>query len=222
VKEQDTIAARLARSRRKQHTWQMPEIETLPASSPVYASWDDYLARTTPAALAERCSQIAKRMNRKRLLSEAAKVRGTSEVVWSVLSAARGHCAHCGSLAVEHRPSGSRGAPVAWAQVGRRIGSLEHKRARFDGGDNDIANLAWCCLWCNTWKNERRWQAMDHGGFYPDLSVDLDPRASEAVMAAIGASALRPRPAWLDDVEDGFFEMFPDHECPWDIAMLRQ
>jgi hypothetical protein len=27
---------------------------------------------------------------------------------------------------------------------------------------------------------------------------------------------------FCDNFDDGDFEMFPDHECPWDIAMLRQ
>jgi len=107
-------------------------------------------------------------MNRKRLLSKTAAWRGSVDVVWSVLSAARGRCAYCNSLAVERRPSHPiTGAPVAWAQVGRRIGSLEHNRLRFGGGDNDIANLSWCCLWCNTWPSERRWEATDHGGLPP-------------------------------------------------------
>jgi len=25
----------------------------------------------------------------------------------------------------------------------------------------------WSCLWCNTWKSERRVGAADHGGHYP-------------------------------------------------------
>jgi hypothetical protein len=87
----------------------------------------------------------------------------TTAAVWDVLDKAEGRCAHCGSLAVEGRPSGADGRPVEWAQVGRRIGSLGHLVAVFDGGNNDPANLYWCCLWCNTWQSERRPGAIDHG-----------------------------------------------------------
>ena len=81
----------------------------------------------------------------------------------------------CPDLIAAHRPTAaaegwrtSSGAPLAWAQVGRRIGSLEHVRWRFGGGGNDLTNLAWACLWCNTWPSERRPMATDHGGYHPD------------------------------------------------------
>src|SRR5258707_4186324 len=83
------------------------------------------------------------------------------------MEAAQGRCAHCGALAVENRPSSPTGVPLPWAQVGRRIGSLEHVRWRYGGGGNDLSNLAWCCLWCNTWPKERRRGATDHGGYFP-------------------------------------------------------
>ena len=51
--------------------------------------------------------------------------------------------------------------------MGRRIGSLEHITSRIEGGGNEAANLAWACLWCNTWTCERRFGATDHGGLHP-------------------------------------------------------
>jgi hypothetical protein len=187
ARELAAIAPAVVRATLRAATWQMPGMPTLPTPPPVYASWGDYLARTPRAELRTRCVLTAKRMNRKRLLSPAPKQRGTADLVWSVLSAARGRCAHWGSLAVERRPSNPvTGAPVAWAQVGRRVGALEHRRCRFDGGENDHANLAWCCLWCNTWESECRWGATDHGGHYPDLSAK--PTAEEC------AAVWRPWP----------------------------
>lgn len=220
TKTPKTMAQRLARSRAAAPTCQMPGGKEPPTPPPVYVSWRDYLARTPPGEVRKRCALIAKRMNRKRLLSQPAQLRGTAEAVWSVMCAARGRCAHCGSLAVERRPSDpANGAPVAWAQIGRRIGSLEHKRMRFEGGDNDAANLAWCCLWCNTWPNERRPGATDHGGLYPDLDIQPDPKTSE-VDLAIKEHAKRALPVWLDDYDDDS-EMFPDHEYPEATAMWR-
>jgi hypothetical protein len=147
--------------------WQMPGMDVPPPPAPSYLSWDDYLARTSHAERMARCARIAAKANKKRLLSEAPKIRLTTGQVWAILEAARGRCAHCGSLAVEGRPSNVTGAPVAWAHVGRRIGSLEHARSRFAGGDNDLTNLMWACLWCNTWPKERRPLATDHGGYFP-------------------------------------------------------
>jgi hypothetical protein len=150
-------------------SWQMPATPTPDPSPPVFSSWADYLVRTPQHERMARCYSAATKANRKRLLSDAPRVRLTAQDVWAVLEAARGRCAHCGSLAVENRPSNhSTGAPLPWAQVGRRIGSLEHARWRFGGGGNDLSNLAWACLWCNTWTTERRPKSMDHGGFYPE------------------------------------------------------
>jgi hypothetical protein len=88
----------------------------------------------------------------------------TAADVGEVLQSVKGRCEHCGSLAVEKRPSGPDGRPTPWAPVGRRIGSLGHRVARFNGGSNSITNLCWSCLWCNTWPTERRPGATDHGG----------------------------------------------------------
>ena len=51
-----------------------------------------------------------------------------------------------------------------WEQIDRRIGSLDYVVGR----ENRPDNLAWCCYWCNTWPQERRLQATDHGRFYPE------------------------------------------------------
>jgi hypothetical protein len=202
---------------------------------PIYGSWVDYLATVSWVKLRRRCLDTAKRANRARLLSAAAKHRVTGLQVWHVMRHARGRCTHCGSLAVEGRPSDPhKGSPVAWAHLGRRIGSLEHSRPRFGGGDNDQRNLAWSCLWCNTWPDERRRGAADHGGHHPALHREPGAKQSDAILAAkyaattgkvwsaTDAFAPGPRPAAFDDrYEDYGFEMFPDHECPWDIAMIR-
>ena len=153
--------------------WQMPNMVTPDPPPPVFLSWADYLARTSRSQRMTRCDAAAKKANRKRLLSNAPTARLTAWDVWTVVETARGRCAHCGSLAVENRPSNPiTGAPLQWAQIGRRIGSLEHVRWRFGGGDNDLSNLAWACLWCNTWPSERRPQAPDHGGYYPSAASE--------------------------------------------------
>jgi hypothetical protein len=92
------------------------------------------------------------------------KPKITKDHVWAVMSEAQGRCVYCGSLAVEHAPvNADVGGLTGWAQIGRRIGSLDHVASR----ENHPDNLAWCCLWCNTWPQERRPLAADHGGFYP-------------------------------------------------------
>jgi hypothetical protein len=147
--------------------WQMPGAAVPESAAPTYQSWEDYLSRTTRSERMTRCHAASKKANRKRLLSDGPAKLLTGQIVWGIIEAARGQCAYCGSLAVEKRPSKFNGAPAAWAQVGRRIGSLEHSKARLLGGDNFIENLAWSCLWCNTWPSERRLGATDHGGYHP-------------------------------------------------------
>jgi len=147
---------------------QAPESEAPgPAPAPAYMSWEDFLARTTDAGRMAWCRKKATRANRPRLMSGAPDVKITGADVRAVLEAARGRCEYCGSLAVENRPSGPDGSPVAWSQVGRRVGSLGHRVARFNGGANAPGNLGWVCLWCNTWPSERRPGATDHGGIRP-------------------------------------------------------
>jgi hypothetical protein len=152
----------------RQLTCLFPGDPTPEPPPPVYASWGDYLARTTRGERLDWCTRKAKKANQQRLLSDAPAIRLTREDVWNVMAKARGRCAYCGSLAVEYRPSDPQtGAPITWALVGRRIGSLGHTQARFFGGGNEASNLNWSCLWCNTWVSERRQGATDHGGFHP-------------------------------------------------------
>ena len=140
-----------------------PPEDGSPPQPPAYRSWTDFLARTTPAERRRWAAAKTRTANRERLMSGVPATTITAEDVLSVLATAEGRCAHCGSLAVERRPSGIRGAPLPWARVGRRIGSLAHVVSRFHGGANSPENLAWSCLWCNTWQSERRPGATDHG-----------------------------------------------------------
>ena len=90
----------------------------------------------------------------------------SADDVWQVLVAGRGGCAHCGSLAVENRPSRPDGAPVLG--YGRPTGWVAE--ATGSAGSTVAttrANLVWSCLWCNTWLGERRPGATDHGGYFP-------------------------------------------------------
>ena len=127
----------------------------------VYASWEDYLVRTTSSERRRWCAAKAAKANSPRLMSGRPETMISADDVLAVLEEARGQCAYCGSLAVERCP------PGPWGQVGRRIGSLGHRVARFNGGPNTRANLAWCCMWCNTWPEERIMGATDHGGYFP-------------------------------------------------------
>jgi hypothetical protein len=144
-----------------------PEAPGPVAAPPAYVSWEEFLDRTTAASRMAWCRKKAARANRPRLMSGPPDVKITGPDVWTVLQAAGGRCEHCGSLAVENRPSAPDGRPLPWAPAGRRIGSLGHRVARFNGGPNAPGNLAWACLWCNTWPSERRPGATDHGGIQP-------------------------------------------------------
>jgi hypothetical protein len=137
------------------------EFTDRPLPPPVYASWADFLARTTAAERRAWCSRKATKANGARLMSGEPLRKITASDVFAVLERAKGRCAYCGSLAVERLPRGG------WGHIGRRIGSLGHNVSRFHGGDNDRRNLSWVCMWCNTWPEERRKGATDHGGHYP-------------------------------------------------------
>jgi hypothetical protein len=158
-------AQALARARPAPRTAPPETSRTPPA--PLYASWDDYLATTTPAERRRWCAAKAKKANAPRLMSGHPAAMITTDDVWAVLESARGHCAHCCSLAVEKRPSMPGGSPAPWEHVGRRVGSLGHRISRFQGGTNDRQNLVWSCLWCNTWPDQRVPGALDHGGYFP-------------------------------------------------------
>jgi hypothetical protein len=113
----------------------------------------------------KRCYAASKKSNRRFPHQDGSKVTGRD--IWNVIEAAKGRCVYCRSLAVENRPSHPvTGGPLPWAHVGRRIGSLEHKTV-INGSNNQPDNLAWACLWCNTWGSEREPLADIHGGHYP-------------------------------------------------------
>jgi hypothetical protein len=194
--------------------WQMPDAPTPDAPTPVFRSWSDYLAETSVSQRMKRCHAAAKKANAKRLMSDSPETRLSGHDVWAIVEAAQGRCTHCGSLAVENRPSNlTTGAPVPWAHVGRRIGSLEHLQSRYSGGGNDLPNLAWACLWCNTWRKERRPQAADHGGYYP---VEPPPGAS-AGKPMIEPKKKPPRPYDVIE-EEGDFYNYVDQGLTWTEA----
>lgn len=133
-----------------------------------YRSWEDFLARTSESERMRWCALKSKKANALRLMSGAPEAVITAREVWKVLENAQGRCRYCGSLALEKRPSDPKtGAPRPWEPIGRRVGSIDHRSSRFSGGANAPDNLAWTCLWCNTWTQERTRGALDHGGYYP-------------------------------------------------------
>lgn len=212
--------------------------QILPA--PAYTSWGDYLTKISWIKLKRKCFDTAKRAGRKRSMSAAAKHQVSGLHVWQVMRDAQGRCTHCGSLAVEGRPSDPKnGSPVAWNHVGRRIGSLEHISARGRGGDNEFSNLAWSCLLCNNWITEHArtrgisWCGKpDFGAIYPNLRREPGNKKSDQILAAKYELATGKRWSESDafakasrrpqcNVDDSDEEMFPDHECPWDIGMYK-
>lgn len=135
---------------------------------PLWLTFEDFLAGTPTQEVRRWCSRKAARANRERLLSGRPTERITTDDVVSVLTAARGRCSYCGSLAVQAAPvHPETRKPLPWAHVGRRIGSLDHVVARIDGGPNANGNLRWSCHWCNTWPSERIPGAKDHGAIQP-------------------------------------------------------
>jgi hypothetical protein len=140
--------------------------ETAPTTTPPrYESWEHYLASTTPAERRAMCATRTKKANARRLMSETPERRLTADDVWRIAEAASGRCAYCGSLCLEKLPyDPATKKKLPWGHVGRRIGSLNHLTPRVLGGTNDSTNLAWSCLWCNTWNCERVAGATDHGG----------------------------------------------------------
>lgn len=134
--------------------------------APKYTSWDDFLTRATGTEVRQMCHARTKKANAERLLSAAPERSLTARDVWEIMATAGGRCVHCGSFCVERLPYDGK-VKLAWAPVGRRVGSVDHVESRVDGGGNERENLAWACLWCNTWGCERQRAAADHGGLYP-------------------------------------------------------
>jgi hypothetical protein len=120
-----------------------------PMRGPLYHSYEHYLASTTEA----------ERVARWRLCARHAERRSGHCLPWRnvqrVFEAARGRCCYCGSLAVERVPQG-----VPWTTIGRRLGSLEHRDKKLG---HTFTNLAWACMWCNTYPAERIPNAKCHG-----------------------------------------------------------
>jgi|SRR5580704_31243 hypothetical protein len=198
----------------------LPPSTPLPTPPPVYLSFNDFLSRMRGAELKklkEKFNARAKKANRERLFSDAPKDRVSGRDVWEIFAAARGRCIHCGSLAVEPRLSRADGAPLPWEHIGRRIGCLEHLTRRMDGGGNELSNLAWACLWCNTRPEERRRGATDHGGFYPD-----EPAAAPSPPSPFNNERKQRVAETLEDEDfDDDSELLPDHEAPLATAMWR-
>lgn len=92
---------------------QAPEAGTeLP--TPIYSSWEDYLARTTERERLEWCRVKAKTASRERLMSGRPERRITAQDVWQVAEDAQGQCTYCGSLALDggqQNTPGTRHAP---------------------------------------------------------------------------------------------------------------
>ena len=111
------------------------------------------------------CKARTRKANALRLMSKAPDRQLTAADVWQIVEAARGRCHYCGSLCLEQLPYDPQTKKkLPWADIGRRIGSLDHITSRVLGGTNDAENLAWSCPWCNTWASERTAGAVDHGG----------------------------------------------------------
>ena len=142
---------------------------------PLYRTFDEYLTATTEVQRRAWCRKKAEKANRPRLMSDAPDVQLTANDVLKIMMEAKGRCAHCGSLAVEPRPSNEKGHPIKWDPVGRRIGSLDHSDTRVGGGSNSPGNLRWSCLWCNTWENQRIPGATDHGAIQDGSLLPAEP-----------------------------------------------
>lgn len=157
---------------------------------PLYNSWGGYIAQVPITEILAWCATKAKKANKDRFGSARVGNRISRNDVLVILENAQGRCHHCNSLAVENRPSVEKGKPDRWASVGRRIGSLDHLQSRFEGGSNELANLAWCCLWCNTWPRERVSGAINSGGLHPPPSP-FEPIPDPDRSARIDADAVR-------------------------------
>lgn len=132
---------------------------------PTYENWSAFLRKMKSKSSAAK--KMCEARTRKANAADPAN-QITAEDIWSILVKAQGRCVYCDSLCVETLPYDAKtGRKLPWEDIGRRIGSLEHLIPRRDGGGNEPENLAWACLWCNTWESERRQGATDHGGHYP-------------------------------------------------------
>lgn len=181
------------------------ETEPPTTAAPMFASWEDFLTRATGTQVRQMCHARTKKANAARLFSAAPERKLTARDVWDILAAARGRCVHCGSFCVERLPyDGS--VKLSWEQVGRRIGSVDHIASRVDGGGNKRENLAWACLWCNTWPSERQQGPTDHGGLYPPDDGDRRPlprRGASASRRPTTTSWPTPTTSWMRTTRSG-------------------
>lgn len=145
--------------------WKPEDTAEVGEVRPKFDSWEEFLSQTTERERSSWCKGKANKSNRKRLLSGTPIRKIKASDVWKVLESAKGKCFYCGSLALEHQPR-VNGKVIPWAYMGRRIGALHHISKNRETDYNDINNLRWACLWCNTWPTERRKGAEDHGGYY--------------------------------------------------------
>ena len=132
---------------------------------PIFNSWEEFLSGTTEQERKNWCTSKASSANQKRLIAGEPVQKITAEDVWEVLNESKGKCCYCGSLALEKQPF-IEGKPIPWAYMGRRIGALHHVSKDRSKDYNDVGNLRWACLWCNTWPQERKSGALDYGGYY--------------------------------------------------------
>jgi hypothetical protein len=142
----------------------LPMGKSLPASKPIYSSWEAFIQLVPDRDIRAWCTAKAHTANKERFMTGKQPLIVTAQQIYEILFRACGRCFYCGSLCVEKRPSLPNGRPAKWESVGRRIGSLGHKTALMNGGTNAIENLCWSCLWCNVWPSERVMGSTDHGG----------------------------------------------------------
>lgn len=148
---------------------------TIPADGPIYTSWADWCVRTGVTDKRERCRRLTGSANRFRADSGFPRIRLEQWGVWGILKAAKGRCHYCGSLALENRPAAYGGPMNGWDSIGRRCASIDHVLERMKGGDNDLDNLVWCCMSCNSGErpsSRSEWDPKANGGYYPDEPGD--------------------------------------------------
>lgn len=146
----------------------LAHIEAVATSKlPQYTDWEHYLSTSIPADRRKMCAARTHKANG-RIASEVPLRRLTADDVWGMIQTAQGRCVHCQSLCLQTLPyDPETKKKLPWAAIGRRIGSVTHLAPRMDGGSNELDNLAWSCLWCNTWLCERVPGATDHGAVTP-------------------------------------------------------
>lgn len=191
--------------------------ESTPSPPPEFTSFNDWCVRTSVKEKREYCHTRAKSANSKRLLSPKPTYNVKTWEVWHIIEDAKGRCAYCGSLAVEKRPSNEKGHPIPWSNVGRRVGSLGHRVARFHGGGDEPDNLQWCCLWCNDWVSERIPGAANHGGYYPeepDQGGNYENPYPEEKVTAMLETAAKRRDA-REEEEQGDLEDLDLYQWPY-------